>query len=73
MKSFLKKSLTKKIQHIEDRSLLEQRWTNIYQNSKRSKFYSVIKKRIKDIEFSKISLEYGCSIGTMSKFLAESS
>lgn len=73
MKSFLKKSLTKKIQHIEDRSLLEQRWTNIYQNSTRSKFYSIIKKRIKDIPFSKFSLEYGCSIGTMSRFLAESS
>jgi 2-polyprenyl-3-methyl-5-hydroxy-6-metoxy-1,4-benzoquinol methylase/uncharacterized protein YbaR (Trm112 family) len=73
MKSFLKKSLKKKIQHIEDRSILEQRWTNIYQKSARSKFYSIIKKRIKDISFSKFSLEYGCSIGTMSKVLAESS
>ncbi|MGD8919018.1 MAG: methyltransferase domain-containing protein [Nitrosopumilaceae archaeon] len=73
MKSFLKKSLTKKIQHIEDRSILEQRWTNIYQKSSRSKFYSIIKKRIKDIPSSKFSLEYGCSIGTLSKFLAESS
>lgn len=73
MKSFLKKSLKKKIQHIEDRSILEQRWTNIYQKSTRSKFYSIIKKRIQDIPFAKFSLEYGCSIGTMSRFLAESS
>ena len=73
MKSFLKQSLTKKNQQIEDRSFLEQRWTNIYQKSTRSKFYSIIKKRLKDTSFSKFSLEYGCSIGTMSKFLADSS
>lgn len=73
MKSFLKKSLVKKNLHTEDRTFLEQRWANIYQKSARSKFYSDIKKRIKDIPFSNLTLEYGCSIGIMSRFLADSS
>lgn len=73
MKLFLKKSLTKKNHHVEDRTNLEQRWAEIYQKSKKSKFYSIIKKIIEDIPSSKFSLDYGCSIGNTSKFLAESS
>ncbi|MDH3277187.1 MAG: methyltransferase domain-containing protein [Nitrosopumilus sp.] len=71
MKKFLKNSL-RKIPNIEDRTNLEERWANIYQNSKRSRFYSKIKSELKIIPKSKLVLEYGCSIGIMSSFLAES-
>ena len=73
MKLFLKKSLTNNIKNIEDRSNLEKRWTKIYHESTRSKFYSTIKKKIEQLPSSKLSLEYGCSIGTISKYLSESS
>jgi len=73
MKKFLKNSLTQNIKNIEDRTNLEDRWTNIYQNSLRSKFYSTIKNELRKLPNSKLVLEYGCSIGIMSSFLANSS
>ena len=73
MKLFLKKSLTQNIKNIEDRSTLEKRWAKIYQESIRSKFYSTIKKKLGQLPTSKLSLEYGCSIGIISTYLAESS
>jgi SAM-dependent methyltransferase len=72
MKKFLKNSLTKNIKNLEDRTNLEDRWTDIYQNSSRSKFYSVIKNELRKLPNSKLVLEYGCSIGKMSSFLANS-
>jgi SAM-dependent methyltransferase len=72
MKKFLKNSLSKNLPNIEDRTLLEERWTTIYQNSRKSRFYSKIKKELELIPKSKLVLEYGCSIGIMSSFLAES-
>ena len=72
MKSFVKKSLSKiRIQH-EDRYSIEDRWTKIYQNSQKSQFYSEIKKHLK-ITNSELSLEHGCSIGSMTKILAKQS
>lgn len=73
MKKFLKNSLTRNIKSIEDRTNLEERWTNIYQNSRRSRFYSTIKNELETLPNSKLVLEYGCSIGIMSSFLADSS
>jgi uncharacterized protein YbaR (Trm112 family) len=73
MKKFLKKSLTQNIRNIEDRTSLEDRWTGIYENSLRSKFYSTIKNELRKLPNSKLVLEYGCSIGIMSSFLANSS
>lgn len=73
MKPYLKNSLSKKTSGLEDRTLLENRWAKIYQNSKRSKFYSTIKKELKQLPKSKIALEYGCSIGIITSFLAQSS
>ncbi len=73
MKKFLKNSLTRNIKSIEDRTNLEERWTNIYQNSRRSRFYSTIKNELDTLPNSKLVLEYGCSIGIMSSFLADSS
>jgi len=72
MKKFLKHSLSRKIPNVEDRTNLEERWANIYQNSKRSRFYSKIKRELEILPKSKLVLEYGCSIGIMSPFLAES-
>ena len=65
MKAFLKKSLSK-VKKSEDRTVLEERWTRIYQNSKRSKFYSVIKNRLVKMPKTTFALEHGCSVGTIS-------
>jgi len=71
MKLFLKSSLSKTIRINDDRTALEERWSKIYQNNKSSKFYSLIKKNFDSIEKSKFVLEYGCSIGIMTSFLAD--
>jgi len=73
MKKFLKNSLTKNIKNIEDRTKLEERWAVIYQNSMRSRFYSRVKNELGQLPTSKLVLEYGCSIGIISSFLANSS
>ncbi len=72
MKSFLKSSLSKTIQTNDDRTALEERWSKIYQNNQSSKFYSLMKKNFASIKRSKLVLEYGCSIGIMTSFLADS-
>ncbi|QLH07389.1 methyltransferase domain-containing protein [Nitrosopumilus ureiphilus] len=71
MKSFLKSSLSKII-FVDDRTLLEERWSKIYQNSKHSKFYSLIKNNLGTLSKSNFVLEHGCSIGIMASFLADS-
>jgi len=71
MKKFLKFSLSKTIRSSDDRTALEERWSKIYQNSKSSKFYSLIKKNLDSIK-SKLVLEHGCSIGIMTSYLADS-
>ena len=71
MKKFLKFSLSKTIRNRDDRTALEERWSKIYQNSKSSKFYSLIKKNLDSIK-SKLVLEHGCSIGIMTSYLADS-
>ena len=72
LKKFLKFSLSKANRVSDDRTALEERWSLIYQNSKSSKFYSSIKNNLNFIKKSNLVLEYGCSIGTMTSFLAES-
>ncbi len=72
LKKFCKSSLSKTNKKNDDRTELEERWTRIYQNSKSSKFYSEIKKDIGSLKKSDLALEYGCSIGIMTSFLAES-
>ena len=71
LKEFLKSSLSK-INPVDDRTALEERWSAIYQNSKNSKFYSLIKNNINDLPKSDLVLEYGCSIGIMTSSLADS-
>jgi uncharacterized protein YbaR (Trm112 family) len=72
MKKFLKNSLIKNIKNREDRTKLEERWAVIYQNSNRSRFYSRIKNELRLLPNSNLVLEYGCSIGIISSFLANS-
>ena len=72
LKKFLKSSLSKINPVYDDRTKLEERWSTIYQNSKNSKFYSFLKSNLKIAKKSDLVLEYGCSIGIMTSFLAES-
>ncbi|MDH3611513.1 MAG: methyltransferase domain-containing protein [Nitrosopumilus sp.] len=72
MKKFLKNSLTRKLKNVEDRTKLEERWSTIYQNSQRSRFYSIIRNKLQKLPNFGLVLEYGCSIGIMSSFLADS-
>lgn len=72
LKQFCKTSLSKIVHTNDDRTDLEERWSNIYQNSKSSKFYSHIQKNLDFITKSNFVLEYGCSIGIMTSVLAES-
>ena len=69
LKNFVKKSLNAK---DTDRSNLEEKWARIYQNSKTSKFYSIIKKNLDSLPSSKLVLEHGCSIGIVTSHLANS-
>ena len=71
LKKFCKSSLLNTQTH-EDRTALEERWSLIYQNSKSSKFYSEIQNNLNSLQKSNFVLEYGCSIGTMTSFLAKS-
>ncbi|MEX0862654.1 methyltransferase domain-containing protein [Nitrosopumilus sp.] len=72
LKQFCKSSLSKINQINDDRTDLEERWSNIYQNSKSSKFYSHIQKNLDFAKKSDLVLEYGCSIGIMTSVLAQS-
>ncbi|WP_428323744.1 methyltransferase domain-containing protein [Nitrosopumilus sp.] len=69
LKSFVKKSLNTK---NNDRSNIEEKWARIYQNSKTSKFYSMIKNNLDSLPSSKFVLEHGCSIGIVTSHLATS-
>ena len=72
LKQFCKTSLSNVKKIDDDRTDLEERWSNIYKNSKSSKFYSQIKKSLDFVKKSNLVLEYGCSIGIMTSFLAQS-
>ena len=68
MKKFLRRSLCG-IRYVDDRTTLEERWSRIYQNSRHSKFYSVVKEAIS--QKHKLGLEYGCSIGLVTSHMAD--
>jgi len=70
LKEFLKSSLSKIKSTDEDRTALEERWSKIYENSRNSKFYSLVKSNIDALPKSNLVLEYGCSIGIMTSSLA---
>lgn len=72
LKKFVKSSLSKISKFNDDLTALEKRWSLIYQNSKDSKFYLHIKNNLDSIAPSNLVLEYGCSIGIMTSWLADS-
>jgi 2-polyprenyl-3-methyl-5-hydroxy-6-metoxy-1,4-benzoquinol methylase/uncharacterized protein YbaR (Trm112 family) len=71
MKKFVKSSLSKIKKGIDDRTKTEYNWTRIYQNSKDSRFYGIVKKTLDAVHKSKFVLEHGCSIGLVSEHLAK--
>ena len=70
MKDHLK-SMIANIQYDNDQNIIEDRWTRIYQNSTKSKFYSIIKSKLSHIPKTSVALEHGCSIGTITTHLAQ--
>ena len=72
LKDFFKSALSKTKFTDNDRTVLEERWAKIYQNSKNSKFYSLVKNNLDDLPNSNLVLEHGCSIGMMTSYLADS-
>jgi len=71
IKSIIKSALANKTSS-DDKTALEERWSKIYQNSIRSKFYSTIKSNLDSLPQSNLVLEHGCSIGIIASFLADS-
>jgi 2-polyprenyl-3-methyl-5-hydroxy-6-metoxy-1,4-benzoquinol methylase/uncharacterized protein YbaR (Trm112 family) len=71
LKTMLKDSLAKIDKTPEDVTNLERRWVATYKNNLKSKFYSRIKNSLEKISKSKLVLEHGCSIGNITKILAQ--
>ena len=71
LKTMLKDSLAKINKNLEDITNIEKRWVITYKNSLKSKFYSHIKNALEKIPRSKLVLEHGCSIGHVTKTLAQ--
>ena len=67
MKSILSEIIFTK----EDRHIVEERWSKIYQNSKTTKFYSQMKRHLDNIPKSEWVLEHGCSIGLLASYLSK--
>ncbi len=73
IKNFLKASLNNICWNQIDKTKIEERWVQIYHTNKNNKFYKIIKSYIKSIPKSKLVLEYGCSIGIITKHMSNSS
>ena len=71
LKTMIKDSLAEIHKNLEDVTNLEKRWLVTYKNSLKSKFYSHMKNYLEKIPKSKLVLEHGCSIGHVTKILAQ--
>jgi len=71
LKTMIKDSLAKINKNHEDVTNLERRWVTTYKNSLKSKFYSYIKNSLEKLPNSELVLEHGCSVGHVTKNLAE--
>jgi len=71
MKKFLKSSFSKSKKNLNNLYKIESHWTNIYQNNTKSKFYTIVKKKLDLIPKRDYALEYGCSIGIITRKLSE--
>ena len=72
LKNYLKDILSEIIFAKEDRHIIEERWSKIYQNSRTSKFYSEMKRKLDNVPKSKWVLEHGCSVGLLASYLSKS-
>ncbi|MBM2852574.1 MAG: Class SAM-dependent methyltransferase [Candidatus Nitrosotenuis sp.] len=72
LKHYIKKSLGAIAKNHTDISLVEKRWSSIYEKNKKSPFYGMIKKSLDSISNSGTALEHGCSIGIITQHLSES-
>jgi 2-polyprenyl-3-methyl-5-hydroxy-6-metoxy-1,4-benzoquinol methylase len=72
MKSFVKKTMAKIHKNQNSVAVIEKRWSAIYKANKNSRFYSKIKSMLDSVHYE-IALEHGCSIGQMTRHLAENS
>jgi 2-polyprenyl-3-methyl-5-hydroxy-6-metoxy-1,4-benzoquinol methylase/uncharacterized protein YbaR (Trm112 family) len=72
LKHYIKKSLGTITKNHTDVSLVEKRWSSIYEKNKKSSFYGMIKKSLDSISNSGMTLEHGCSIGIITQHLSES-
>lgn len=72
MQDFVKNAL-KKTKTQEDTSSLEENWVKIYQKSANTSFYSKITRLLNGLPESNLSIEHGCSIGTVTHNLAKKS
>jgi 2-polyprenyl-3-methyl-5-hydroxy-6-metoxy-1,4-benzoquinol methylase/uncharacterized protein YbaR (Trm112 family) len=73
VKKFLKLSLNNVIWNKIDKTGVEERWSQIYNINKNNEFYKIIKSYLVSIPKSKLVLEYGCSIGIITKHISDSS
>jgi len=73
VKKFLKLSLNNIIWNEIDKTKIEERWSQIYNINKNNEFYKIIKSYLVSIPKSKLVLEYGCSIGIITKYISDSS
>ena len=73
VKKLLKSSLNNLKWNKIDKTKVEERWAKIYNTNKNNKFYKIIKSYIESIPKSKLVLEYGCSIGIITKHISNSS
>ncbi|HSA97640.1 MAG TPA: class I SAM-dependent methyltransferase [Candidatus Nitrosotenuis sp.] len=72
LKLYVKNSLGAIKKNNADVSLVEKRWSAIYEKNKKSRFYGMIKESLDRTACSGIALEHGCSIGTITSHLARS-
>lgn len=72
LKLYIKTKLGSIEKNHHDMSLVEKRWSSIYDVNKKSPFYSLIHKLVNKISNSGIVLEHGCSIGNMTRHMAKS-
>jgi 2-polyprenyl-3-methyl-5-hydroxy-6-metoxy-1,4-benzoquinol methylase/uncharacterized protein YbaR (Trm112 family) len=72
LKRYIRDCLRSIQKNRADVSLVEKRWSSIYERNKKSKFYDVVKKSLDKISSHGTVLEHGCSIGIMSQHMAKS-
>ena len=69
--SEFKSCLLPKSKSVGNRTFLDERRPAIYQNSRRSRFYSILRRELDYLPSSGTALEYSPSIGIMTSRLSE--